>query len=93
MRRIIGMSIVAAATAVAVAAPAAADESEFVRKLQEQYVFLSAEQLIAAGNKVCAAARSGVPASDSVMMVRNDLGISVPAAGDVVSLAVVELGC
>lgn len=93
MRRIIGWSVVAAATAVVLAAPAQADQSEFVRKLQEQYVFLTAEQLIATGNKICAAAASGVPAADSVTMVRNDLGISVPAAGDIVSLAVVELGC
>ncbi|KUH86508.1 hypothetical protein AU186_06485 [Mycobacterium sp. GA-1999] len=85
--------VAAAVTAVVVAAPAAADQSEFIRKLQEQYVFLTAEQLIAAGDKVCAATASGVPASDAVMMVRNDLGVSVPAAGDIVSLAVVELGC
>ncbi|RAV14028.1 hypothetical protein DQP55_09375 [Mycolicibacterium sp. GF69] len=89
----IGLLIAAAAAAVAVAAPAAADQSEFVRKLQERYVFLSAEQLISAGNKVCAATASGVPAADSVKMVRNDLGISVKAAGDIVALAVVEFGC
>ncbi|WP_234783656.1 DUF732 domain-containing protein [Mycolicibacterium celeriflavum] len=93
MRRIVGSLIVAAVAAVGFAAPAAADQAEFVRKLQEQYVFLTADQLIAAGNKVCAATASGVPASDAVMMVRNDLGVSVPAAGDIVSLAVVELGC
>ncbi|WP_286137664.1 DUF732 domain-containing protein [Mycobacterium sp. IS-3022] len=93
MRRIVGSLVAAAVTAVVFAAPAAADQSEFVRKLQEQYVFLTAEQLIAAGDKVCAATASGVPASDAVMMVRNDLGVSVPAAGDIVSLAVVELGC
>jgi hypothetical protein len=93
VRRIIGVLIAAAATAVAFAAPAAADQSEFVRKLQQQYVFLTVEQLITAGHKVCAAARSGVPASDSVMMVRDYLGVSVPAAGDIVSLAVIELGC
>lgn len=92
MRPIIG-SLLAVAGAVAFASPVAADQSEFVRKLQQRYVFLSAEQLISAGNKVCAAAASGVPASDSVKMVRNELGVSVKAAGDIVSLAVVELGC
>ncbi|WP_326545560.1 DUF732 domain-containing protein [Mycolicibacterium sp. ND9-15] len=93
MRRIIGVWIAAIATAVAFAAPAAADQSEFVRKLRERYVFLTAEQLITAGHDVCAAARSGVPASDSVIMVRDSLGISIKAAGDIVSRAVVELGC
>lgn len=93
MRRIVGSVIAAAVTAMVFAAPAAADQSEFVRKLQEQYVFLTADQLIGTGNKVCAATASGVPASDAVMMVRNDLGISGSAAGDIVSLAVMELGC
>ena len=93
MRRIIGLLIAAATIGVAFAAPAVADQSDFVRKLQDQYVFLSAEQLIAAGNKVCAAAVSGVPASDSVATISEDLGISVPAAYDIVSLAVIELGC
>lgn len=93
MRRTIGMLVAGAAGAVALAGPAAADESEFLRKLQDQYAFLTAEQLLSAGHQVCAAAVSGVPASDSVMMVSHDFGISVPAAGDIVSTAVIELGC
>nr|WP_228768930.1 DUF732 domain-containing protein [Mycolicibacterium malmesburyense]CRL76335.1 hypothetical protein CPGR_03939 [Mycolicibacterium malmesburyense] len=93
MRRIIGPLIAAAATAVAFAPPAAADQAEFVRKLQEQYVFLSADQLVSTGNLVCAEAARGVPAAVTVQRVRDDLGISVSAAGDIVSLAVVELGC
>ncbi|MCV7283032.1 DUF732 domain-containing protein [Mycolicibacterium flavescens] len=79
--------------ALTFAAPAAADEAEFLRKLQDQYVYLTPDQLLAAGHQVCAAARQGVPASESVMMVRDLLGTSVPAAGDIVSTAVVELGC
>ena len=93
MRHLVGVLTAMAAAAVAFAAPASADQAEFVRKIQSQYVFLSADQIIAAGQKICAATRSGVPASDAVMMVRNDLGMSVSAAGDVVSTAVVELGC
>ncbi|WP_231983464.1 DUF732 domain-containing protein [Mycobacterium sp. 852002-51961_SCH5331710] len=93
MRRIIGLLIAAAATAVALAAPAAADHAQFVRQLQEQYVFLGADQLISAGNFVCAEAARGVPAAETVMKIRDDLGISTAAAGDIVSLAVVELGC
>ena len=97
MRHLIGLLIAAAAAAaagaVALAAPASADQAEFIRKIQSQYVFLTTDQLVSIGAKICAAARSGVPASDSVMMVRNELGMSVPAAGDVVSTAVVELGC
>lgn len=92
MRHTIGLLITAAA-AVAFAAPASADQAEFVRKIQSQYVFLSVDQLISIGQKICAASASGVPASDTVMMVRDELGMSVPGAGDVVSTAVVELGC
>ncbi len=93
MRRIIGMLIAAAATSIAFAAPAAADQAQFVRKLQEQYVFLGADQLISTGNQVCAHAARGVSAAEMVMRVRDELGISTAAAGDIVSLAVVELGC
>ncbi|MEO3757828.1 DUF732 domain-containing protein [Mycobacterium sp. B14F4] len=92
MRHLIGL-LTAMAAAVALASPASADQAEFIRKIQSQYVFLTADQLISIGHEICAAARSGVPASDSVMMVRNELGMSVPRAGDVVSTAVVELGC
>ncbi|KUI06608.1 hypothetical protein AU191_23575 [Mycolicibacterium acapulense] len=93
MRRIVGLFISATAIAVAFAAPAGADQAEFVRKLQEMYVFLSADQLIAAGNKVCANASRGVPAAESMLMVREDLGVSVTAAADIVSIAINELGC
>ena len=34
-----------------------------------------------------------VPVADTVMRVRDDLGLSTAAASDIVSLAVVELGC
>jgi len=34
-----------------------------------------------------------VPASDAVTTVANDLGVSISAAGEIVSLAVVELDC
>ncbi|UUO02832.1 DUF732 domain-containing protein [Mycolicibacterium novocastrense] len=87
------MLIGTTAVAVAFAAPAAADQAEFVRKLQEQYVFLSADQLIAVGNKVCANAARGVPAADSMLMVRDELGVSIQAAVDIVSISVSELGC
>lgn len=82
-----------AAAAMAFAAPAAADENTFVQTLQTRYVFLSAEQLTAAGAKICNILGSGVPASDAVTVVRDDLGVSVSAAGEIVSLAVVELDC
>ncbi|WP_238885112.1 DUF732 domain-containing protein [Mycobacterium sp. IDR2000157661] len=97
MRHLIGLlitpAIAAAAAAVAVAAPASADQAEFIHKIQSEYVFLTTDQLVSIGQEICAAAASGVPASDTVMMVRDELGMSVSGAGDVVSTAIVELGC
>jgi hypothetical protein len=81
------------AGAVAFAAPAAASEDDFVRELQTRYVFLSEQQLRSEGAKICGVLGSGVPASEAVIMVRNDLGVSISAAGEIVSAAVVQLGC
>ena len=81
------------AAAVAFAAPATASEDEFVRTLQTRYVFLSEQQLRSEGAKICGVLGSGVPASDVVIMVSNDLEASISAAGEIVSAAVVQLGC
>jgi hypothetical protein len=81
------------AAAVAFAAPATASEDEFVRTLQTRYVFLSEQQLRSEGAKVCGALGGGVPASDVVIMVSNDLETSISAAGEIVSAAVLQLGC
>jgi hypothetical protein len=75
------------------AAPAAADQEEFVRPLLDRYAFLNEQQLLSAAAKVCAAARSGKPASEATEMVRDDLGVSVPAAYQIVSSAIVEYDC
>jgi hypothetical protein len=85
--------VVAVAASVALAAPASADEEAFVRPLATRYVFLSDQQLLSEGARVCDAIASGMPAADATIMVRNDLGISVSAAGEIVSAAVVHLDC
>ena len=85
------MSVVPAA--VVLAAPATADEDEFVRSMQATYAFLTDHQLRTEGAKICSILRSGTPASDAVVMVRNDLGVSISAAGEIVSAAVVQLDC
>ena len=78
---------------VAFAAPAAADEDTFVRTMQTKYAFLTDQQLRTEGSKICSALGKGTPASDAVIMVRNDLGVSISAAGEIVSAAVVQLDC
>ncbi|MGE2688919.1 DUF732 domain-containing protein [Mycolicibacterium pulveris] len=85
--------IVMFAASLFFAPQAAADQDEYLRKLESRYPYLSSEQLTAAGNKVCNAIRQGIPASNAAIMVREDLGVSVPVAGDIVSAAVIELGC
>jgi hypothetical protein len=78
---------------LAVSAPAQADEDSYVRRVQEQFVFLNADQLIKEGGKICDAARAGHPAPDQVNMVYKDLAVSMFAAVQVVSIASAELGC
>jgi hypothetical protein len=85
--------LLAAAASVALAAPASADDEEFVRPLATRYVFLTDQQLLSEGAKVCDALRGGTNAADAAIMVRNDLGTSVSASGEIVSAAVVHLDC
>ncbi|AMO63082.1 Protein of uncharacterised function (DUF732) [Mycolicibacterium phlei] len=86
-------AVAAVVAAIPLAAPAAADADEFVRKVQAKWVYLSADQVMTAGNQACAALRSGVPASVVIDNLNQGLGVSVLAAQDIVSTAVVELGC
>lgn len=85
------LSVVPAA--VALAAPAAADEDEFVRTMQTTYAFLTDQQLRTEGAKICSVLGGGTPASEAVIMVSNDLSVSISAAGEIVSAAVVQLDC
>jgi hypothetical protein len=91
----LGLRVLVAAVvaSLAFAAPATADSGEYLHAVQPWYITLSAEQLLSEGNKVCAAMRNGMNAPTAVQMVQNDLGASVPAAGDIVSAAAVHLGC
>jgi hypothetical protein len=54
---------------------------------------VSPQQLLSEGAKVCSAIDSGMNATNAVQMVQKDLGVSIPASGDIVSAAVVHLGC
>src|ERR1700738_2613161 len=80
------------ASAVAAAAPAAADESEYLRLLQPKYVFLSSQQLLNEGHKVCDAIHRGMISPDAANMVQKDLAVSLATAVDIVGAAGVQLG-
>jgi Protein of unknown function (DUF732) len=81
------------ALSLAFAAPVAADTSAYLHALQGFYTSLSAEQLLTEGSRVCSAIRGGMNSTEALQMVQRDLGVSVPAAGDIVSAAVVHLDC
>jgi hypothetical protein len=81
------------ACAGAAAAPAAADESEYLRLLQPKYVFLSSQQLLDEGHKVCDAIHRGMISPDAANMVQKDLAVSLATGVDIVGAAGVQLGC
>jgi hypothetical protein len=85
--------IAAMVASLAFAAPAAAGSGEYLQKVQPFYTNFTAEQLLSEGFRVCSAIGNGMNAPDAVQMVQDDIGASVPAAGEIVSAAVVHLDC
>jgi hypothetical protein len=85
--------MVSAAMSLAFASPAAADSGAYLHSLQPTYTNVTAQQLLSEGMRVCSAIRSGMNSTQAVQMVQGDLGVSVPAAGDIVSAAVIHLDC
>ena len=81
------------AFAVMAAAPAQADEATYLQRLLTKYTYLNPQQLLAEGDRVCDAERSGIPSADAVNMVYKDLTVSMAVATEIVSAAVVDLGC
>ncbi len=82
----IGISIGAAPSA-------AADPGHYLARLMPEFADLSATQLLTEGYKVCRYVNVGRPAGDAIPMVSKDLGVTVPAAYDIVPAAVEELTC
>jgi hypothetical protein len=91
--RMLGLALAVVALVVVRAGPAAADQSDYLQTLQPKYAYLTQQQLMTEGNKVCRATHSGSPASDIVPRVQKDLAVSVSVASDVVTTAIVHLGC
>lgn len=74
-------------------APAAAADEAGLLKLREQFVFLTADQLLTEGRRVCQSTASGMGGSEIVGMVRRDLGVSSAVATEIVITAITELNC
>jgi hypothetical protein len=66
---------------------AAADQNAYLLKLLPKYVFLTPQQLLVEGDRVCAAERDGTLSPDKTAMVANDLMVSVSVAIEIVSAA------
>jgi hypothetical protein len=89
--RSVGVISALVAAGVLSAPSAAADETEYLNKLQDRYAFLTSQQLLAEGQRVCAAERSGVLSPDKTAMVMNDLTVGANTALEIVSAAEWEL--
>jgi hypothetical protein len=85
--RIFGVLSALVGAAILAAPSAAADEVEYLHKLQDKYAFLTPQQLLAEGNRVCTAEQAGALAPDRTTMVINDLTVGVNVALEVVSAA------
>jgi hypothetical protein len=91
----IAASIVAAGATVGLAPPAAADEGPLLA-LQQQFAFLTADQLLTEGYWACRAAASGMGSSAIVPLVQQHLkysGASIAVVNTIVSTAIVHLDC
>ena len=80
-------AFVGAAVLLAPAAAADVDQGAYLDKLQYKYKFLTTEQLLTEGNRVCAAEQAGLLSPAKTTMVINDLVISTGAALDIVAAA------
>jgi hypothetical protein len=87
----LGALAAGAAISLAFAAPAAADPESFLKEVQPYYNNFTVEQLLSEGLRVCSAQSGGMNSPKAVQMVQDDIGASVPAAGDIVAAAVVHL--
>ncbi|WP_048425130.1 DUF732 domain-containing protein [Mycolicibacterium obuense] len=85
--------VIAVGAAVVAAPPAGADEAGYLQRLQSRLAYLTTQQLLTEGYKICQLTHGGRPSSDAIPMVTKDLAISVPAAVDIIVAAGGELGC
>ncbi|HZQ31791.1 MAG TPA: DUF732 domain-containing protein [Mycobacterium sp.] len=93
MRVLLAFSAAIIAGMLAFAAPAAADQAQYLSIVQPKFVFLTERQLLSEGNRACTASKNGMIAPDVVTMVQNDLKVATAVASDIVGAAVVYYGC
>lgn len=87
MIRTVGVASALVGAAVLLAPSAAADQDEYLDRLQHKYKFLTTQQLLAEGNRVCAAEQAGLLSPAKTTMVMNDLTVGTNTALEIVSAA------
>jgi hypothetical protein len=91
--KLVFVAAVAVGVAIGVSPTAAADESGYLNQLSPRLAFLTTEQLRTEGYKVCRYVSVGRPSADAIPMVMDDLGITVAAALDIISVSLGQLDC
>ncbi|MCW2517068.1 MAG: hypothetical protein JWR11_6110 [Mycobacterium sp.] len=84
---------VAIGFAIGLAPVASADEGDYLDLLQPRLTFLTKDQLLNEGYRVCRYVSVGRPSSDAIPVVMNDLQVSVAAAYALVPAALEHLDC
>lgn len=84
---------VAIGFAIGFAPVASADDGDYLEQLQPKLTFLTKDQLLNEGYRVCRYVSVGRPSSDAIPVVMNDLRVSVAAAYAIVPAAVEHLNC
>ncbi|MBJ7340688.1 DUF732 domain-containing protein [Mycolicibacterium sp.] len=85
--------ILGVGVAIGVAPSAAAAEADYLNQLQPRLAYLSSEQLLSEGYKVCRFIGVGRPSADAIPVVMKDLNVTVAAAMAIIPAAVTQLDC
>jgi len=93
LRAVFVVAVSALGFAMMPTAPASADEAGYLQLLQPKYVFLSPQQLLDEGYKVCNNIHNGMTSPDAANMVQKEMSVSLSMAVDLVGAAAVQLGC
>lgn len=96
MKSVLGIVLaagVAICPAIALAPVAAADESGYVNELAPRLAYLTNDQLLAEGYRVCRYVSVGRPTADAIPVVMKDLDITVAASMEIISASARELSC
>ncbi|MDT5340464.1 MAG: hypothetical protein QOD90_5969 [Mycobacterium sp.] len=92
--RALSVILLAIGTAIGAAPPAAAaGQADYLAQLQPRFAYLTADQLLAEGFKVCRYVSAGRATPGAVNMVQSDLVVNELVASAIVAAAIANFGC